>query len=306
MQQVFSTTLNQMLVFFLIMLVGYILRKKRVLDEGAVKLLSRLLSDVIMSAVCFNAFAENCKPEALRENALLLLCGVITLTFCFFAAAILRRFFARERYTRNIYLYSFTIANIGYMGYPIVEAVFGAEALFNMIVFCIPFNIFIYSVGIALLNPNNEKISFKSLISPVFIFMAVGAVVGLSGIPLPSAVTKTSGLLSGCMAPIAMLLAGIVIAGYSLRELFAGCSVYIAAIFRMLIIPAAGMLIAKAASLPMNFQIIILTVLAMPFGLNTVVFPAAYGGDTQTGARLALISNLMGIITIPVMYAIFL
>ena len=41
-----------------------------------------------------------------------------------------------------------------------------------------------------------------------------------------------------------------------------------------------------------------------PLGLNTVVFPAAYGGDTSTGASMAMISHTLCVITIPLMYAL--
>ena len=44
---------------------------------------------------------------------------------------------------------------------------------------------------------------------------------------------------------------------------------------------------------------------ACPLGLNTVVFPAVYGKDTMTGARMASISHIISIITIPLMYMIF-
>ena len=45
---------------------------------------------------------------------------------------------------------------------------------------------------------------------------------------------------------------------------------------------------------------------AMPLGLNTVVFPAAFGGDTTPGASMALVSHLMSVITIPIMFALIL
>ena len=56
-----------------------------------------------------------------------------------------------------------------------------------------------------------------------------------------------------------------------------------------------------------NDSIVMLTLCAtaMPLGLNTVVFPAAYGGDTTPGASMALISHLMSIITIPIMFTLF-
>lgn len=38
---------------------------------------------------------------------------------------------------------------------------------------------------------------------------------------------------------------------------------------------------------------------AMPLGLNTIVFPAAYGRDETPGAAMAVISNLIGIVTVP-------
>ena len=43
---------------------------------------------------------------------------------------------------------------------------------------------------------------------------------------------------------------------------------------------------------------------ALPTGLNSVVFPAAMGGDSTTGAKLGLVSNIFGLITLPVVVMI--
>jgi predicted permease len=42
-----------------------------------------------------------------------------------------------------------------------------------------------------------------------------------------------------------------------------------------------------------------------PLGLNSIVYPATYGGDTQTGASMASISHTLSVITIPMMYYLF-
>ena len=52
-------------------------------------------------------------------------------------------------------------------------------------------------------------------------------------------------------------------------------------------------------------MVLTLFAFATPLGLNTVVFPAAYGGETKTGASMAMISHLLCIITIPLMYTVF-
>ena len=42
----------------------------------------------------------------------------------------------------------------------------------------------------------------------------------------------------------------------------------------------------------------------MPLGMNTVVFPEAYGGDPEPGASMAIISTTISIVTVPLMYAL--
>ena len=48
-----------------------------------------------------------------------------------------------------------------------------------------------------------------------------------------------------------------------------------------------------------------LVAFATPLGLNTIVFPAAYGGETETGASMVMISHTLSVVTIPLMYLLF-
>ena len=50
---------------------------------------------------------------------------------------------------------------------------------------------------------------------------------------------------------------------------------------------------------------IALIAFATPLGMNTIVFPASYGGDTKTGASMAMISHVLSVATIPLMYYLF-
>ena len=45
---------------------------------------------------------------------------------------------------------------------------------------------------------------------------------------------------------------------------------------------------------------------SMPLGLNTIVYPAAYGIDETPGAAMAIISNLIGLVTVPVLLSLIL
>ena len=101
---------------------------------------------------------------------------------------------------------------------------------------------------------------------------------------------------------VAMLLAGFIIGGYDLKELLLNKKVYIASLFRFILIPAFIVLILKASGCSGDIMTIALFVFATPLGLNTIIYPAAYGGDTKTGASMAMVSHTLSVITIPLMY----
>ena len=72
----------------------------------------------------------------------------------------------------------------------------------------------------------------------------------------------------------------------------------------LLILPAlycAILLLLGANELILTLALVAYATL---LGLNTVVFPAAYGADTSTGAGMALISHVLSVVTFPLMYAL--
>jgi len=76
-------------------------------------------------------------------------------------------------------------------------------------------------------------------------------------------------------------------------------------IIRLILIPSFFILVLKALNTPSEIVLVALVSLAMPLGLNTIVIPAAYDGDTKLGASFALVSSVLGIVTIPAMLAVF-
>lgn len=302
---VFSLTLNQMLMFFSVMIVGFVLQRKNIVPENADVSISRVLANILAPALVLKTFISNFTLDTLIEKSYILLWSSVILFILIFVGSALANLFADNRYVKYIYTYSFIVANIGYMGQPLTEAVFGSEALFDMIIFSIPFYVYIYSVGITRMNPQNQKVSLKSLANPTFYMMGLGMILGLLSVPIPKFAMATVSALSSCVGVFAMLLTGMVIAKYDLRDMVSSGRVYIAAIIRLIIIPGIAMFILKWTNSPEYIVAPALCSLAMPMGLNTVVFPAAYGGDTKPGAAMALISNVLGVISIPLMFMLF-
>lgn len=306
--QVFSATFNQMLVLFTFMAVGFFLNKKKILPADSSAVLSKLETLLFVPCLVFSVFYKYCTVENFKQKSVYMLYGAAVMVVSLVIGVLLARLFARDSYLRRIYTYSFAVANFSFMGNAVVLGVFGEEILFDYMIFTLPLNLYVYSVGTASLKPDEKggKISLKAFVNPIFISLVLGAVCGLCAIPLPSFITSAISSAGACMSPLAMLLTGFVVGGYSLKKLASDKKIYLASAIRLIILPALFMLALLLLKTDSAIIRAALCATAMPLGLNTVVFPAAYGGDTTPGASMALISHLISIVTIPVMFTIFL
>ena len=180
--------------------------------------------------------------------------------------------------------------------------------LIDYMLFTLPFYLYIYSYGITSLKPQSKdtKFSFKSFLNPMIISMAIGIISGVLKIPFPSFVLSAVSSASACMSPLAMILTGFIIGNYSLKKLASDKKVYIASVLRLIILPLFFVLLLKLLKADNSLIMVALCATSMPLGLNTVVFPASYGGDTTAGASMALVSHLMAVITIPIMFTLVL
>ena len=139
------------------------------------------------------------------------------------------------------------------------------------------------------------------------ISLFLGIVIGLLDLSrfVPQFCMNALESASACQGPVAMVLAGFVVGGYDFKELLSNKKVYIATALRLIIIPAVLMLILEALGTSKDIMTLALITYATPLGLNTIVYPSAYGGETKTGASMAMISHTLSVITIPIMYLVF-
>ena len=308
MPNVFLATLSPMLVMFACMVIGFILNKKKLCPDNTVTVLSKLETYVLAPALTINTFSKYCTVASLSEQYQMILYCLLALAIAIGISCLLTPMFTGKGYNRNVYRYALTFGNFGFMGNAIVPAIFGEEALYSYMLFTLPLSLAVYTWGIASLIPKGEgkQNPMKNLLNPSVFAVAIGAVLGLTGASayVPDFVTSTLSGLGACMGPIAMVLTGFLIGNYSFKSLLSNQKIYIAAVLRLFILPALFILLLKLIGADSTSLIMCLFAFATPLGLNTVVFPAAYGGDTTTGASMAMISHTVCVITIPIMYAL--
>lgn len=317
MKAAFLSTLDPMLVMFFCIAIGFVLKKTNILSDGASKVTSKLVTWVFAPSLSFSAMAKYCTMDRLTENAVILSLGAITTALACAIAIGLGFIFVRKRSPeRGVYMYALAIANLGYVGDPLVVSMFGEQMLSSYKMFTLPFSMVIYTWGIGVLTPKGQGSALKRLINAPTVALLLGIAAGLSGLGahLPTAINSTLDTLGGCMGPTAMLTAGIIVASYNLPEMIKNKKVYFATALRLVVLPtvlvAAVFGIKEMLNLAFDLNVgngvlfLALFATAAPLGLNTVVFPEAFGGNPKTGASMALISHTLCVLTIPLMYAL--
>lgn len=307
--EIFSSVIFQIAVLFSFIFIGFTIRQGGFLPENSAEIFSKLENRILMPAVVINTFRTNCTVKNISEKWVFIAYSTGVLLFCIATGFVASRFLGKTEYMKKVYRYSISVSNFGFVGTAMVSGIYGAESmeLFDYLMFTLPLNLFTYSIGIAWLVPNGHgKFSMKNFVNPIFVSIFIGAILGLLPIPKFRLVTTIINSTAACMSPIAMILTGFVIGGYSFANLFGKWQTYVVAGIRLVFLPTVSVLVLKLFNAPQEAVVATLCANAMPLGLNTVIIPSAYGKSPDDGASMALVSQLTAVFTIPILFYILL
>lgn len=316
---IFFRTLEQMVTIFLLIGIGFFLRKLKILPENADKVMAKMETFIFCPALALYTQMTKCTVETFSADAPLILYGAALVFGAILLSYPLSAMFVRDHklspqkaYQRDIYKYALTYGNYGFLGNFLALSVWGQDFFYQYSLYTLFLSILGYAWGMYVLIPKDYGASIwvnlkKGLTTPAILAMAVGILLGLTNTSqyVPGFVASALENAGNCMGPVAMILAGVVIGGYDFKELLKNKKVYIATALRLFIIPAAMLLLLHGIGVDKTVKTVTLIAFAAPLGMNTVVFPAAYDGDTKTGASMVMISHVLSVATIPLMYYLF-
>lgn len=317
--EIFNLTLVQTASMFILIIAGFVLRKMNILPEGSDRVLSRLETYILCPALSLSNQISNCNIKSFSENAPLMFYGLGLAVVAILLSYPLSKPFAKGwktspeiAYQRQIYKYALVFGNYGYVGNFLVLGIWGDEAFYKYSMFTFLLGLLCYAWGISILVPKGEgnsplKNLKKGLLNPPFIALLIGMFLGLTNLGkyVPDFAMTAFKNAGNCMGPVAMVLAGVVMGGYKFRDLITGKKVYITTLLRLVVIPAVFVGLLKAFGASDDVIIFTFIAFAAPIGMNTIIYPATYGGDTKTGASMTMVSSVLSVITIPLMYLLF-
>lgn len=302
-QMLIAQTLKSLGMLFLLMIPGFIFKKKNVLDEKQNNALNAFVVNVTWPCMVVDAMQISFDDEILRN------CGnmILKLLVIFAATAVLCLLIAKVFHFQaskcNLFIFMAIFGNTGFVGMPIIGALYGKEALFYASVIEAFNDIMIFTVGMILIQRASGvevKLELKQFINPCLIGSVIGVLLFLLGIKLPDVIGQPVSMLANTTAPIAMSVLGFQLGGLSLRNLAKDASSYVAVITKLIAVPVVAFIIIRLWPGMAVIDKTLVIDMGMPIAVMASLLSQRYGGDVEYPTKSVLLSTIALIVTVPV------
>ncbi|HAX73648.1 MAG TPA: transporter [Firmicutes bacterium] len=302
-----SAVFVQVLVLFILILVGYLIRKKDLIDEIFTSKLTNLILTIFLPCMIIDAMQIQYEPSMLGKIGSLILISLIMYTITI-VVSYAYQLGTKKKVDSEVFQYAILFSNVGFMGYPVVEAVLGKDAIFYTAIFNLPFNLFVSTIGVYLFTKGNKhyQFSFKELLNPVIYSVILGFTFFLCNIQLPDVINSPLSLLGNMTTPLSMIVIGSMLCASNIGDAFKNKQMYVVSIIRLIVLPVLVFYLLKGqVSDPLLFGIPII-ISAMPAASNTAIYANKYEANGALASQVVFITTLFSIVTIPLMASLLL
>lgn len=291
--------LDLQLMIFVLMSVGYVLRKNGTVTKEGRSVLTDLIINVILPCNIITAFCIDFDRKILISGMQVLVISVVLQLFCTFLAAFAYRKVDKKK--RMVLQYATVCSNAGFLGNPIAEGLYGFMGLLYASIYLIPQRIVMWSAGVSYFteSPSKRDVIKKVLKHPCIIAVEIGIIMMLTGFRFPEFLQRSVKSLGGCTTAITMLFIGTVLADAGLHNLLSRMTVLFSVV-RLILIPfavAAGCYLFHVGGTAAGLSVVLA---AMPAGSTTAILAAKYHGDEVFATQCVVITTVLSMIILPV------
>lgn len=288
--------LQQILVMFLYMALGFVLYKTKMISKEGSKSFSNFLIYAILPCMIVDSFCIQRTAEKTSALLLAAAAGAASLAI----SAVIGALVFRKRPLDN---FAATFSNAGFMGIPIITAVLGLEGAFYIAPLIAFLNCLQYTYGQALLAGTKDAMRPLAIVkSPLVIACVLGVVLYLTGVGdrIPRILDDTLSTLSGLTGPVAMVLLGVYIGEMDLKTMATDLRAWLVSGVRLLLIPVVT-LFAFLLIPDHDIALAVMIASAAPVGANAAIYAQKLDCDYVYACRTVCQSTLLSVVTMPLM-----
>lgn len=284
---------------FLLVAMGVILRKRKVIPEEGKAILTDLVLELVLPCNIINSFRMEFNITILMKFLIILLISVGIQFGCMILSHILYR--KQPKAKEKVLQYATVCSNAGFMGNPIAEGVFGAAGLMYASVYLIPQRIVMWTAGLSCFteSPDRKSVIKKVATHPCIVAVYIGLALLIFQIPLPDFLGNTIRSVGNCTTALSMILIGAILAEVDIRRLISKTVLFYSAI-RLFLIPFLVLIVCSLFHVEALLAGVSVLLAGMPAGSTTAILAAKYDGDYIFATKCVVVSTLLSLFTIPI------
>ena len=292
---------KQIAELFIMILLGFILVKSHLLTKHDSKVLSTVALYIVTPCVIINAFQVQYSQDVKNGIILSFLAAIIVHIIYIVGARMLGKVYTLNGVEKATIIYT----NAGNLIIPLVQALLGKEWVVYTTGYILVTTVFIWTHG-RMLICEEKGFNVKELLKNVNVIASIiGILMFALKIQLPSLITETMDSMSATIAPISMIVAGMLIAGMDVKDCLKNQRLYIIIFLKMIVFPCFALILLKftnLSSMAKNGDMILLISLlasVAPTAASVTQIAQIYDADSEYASAYYFITTMLCILTMP-------
>lgn len=294
-----QTILNQTVIMLILIIVGVLCAKLKLISSATNKELSQFVLQVVNPVVIFMSYQKDYEARLVKN--LLLTFALSVIAFAVTIAVVYLLIRKKEDRHTEVERFSAIYSNCAFMGIPLVNALFGSEGVFYLTAFLTVFNIVIWTHGVITISGEKDfKQVVKVFYSPTIIAIVLGIITFFLKIKLPSVPTSALQFIANINTPMAMIVSGVTISTTKISDLIKNVRIYYICLVKLLIVP----LVTALVMMPFNIDemvrmTVVITVSAPPAAMCTL-FCLKYNKNSVYASEIFAAGTILSVATLPI------
>lgn len=292
------TILKQTIIMLILITFGIVCSKTKIISKESNKDLSKFVLQVVNPVMIFMSYQTDYKPELVKN---LLLTFVLSLGA--YAVTILLAYLlipSKKGRETELERFSAIYSNCGFMGIPLVNALFGMEGVFYLTAFITVFNLIVWTHGIILISGEKSmKNIVKVLYSPTIIAIVLGIITFFLQIRLHEVPAKALEFISQLNTPMAMIVSGVTMAETNVLKLLKKGGVYYICFLRLLLIPAILAALLSPLGISEKVRLTVIVAASAPPAAMCTLQCIRYGRNSVYASEIFTAGTILSVLTLP-------
>ncbi|HIU96546.1 MAG TPA: AEC family transporter [Candidatus Copromorpha excrementipullorum] len=301
---VISEILTSLVMIFLLIIPGIIFRKKDIISAAQSDGISSLAVNITWPCLVVDAMQMDFSAAVLKDSGYMMAAAMVVFAMTAVVTLVLSKLLRLDNGKRYITAFMLLFGNTGFIGIPVIRALYGTEAVFFAAILEMVNDVVIFTIGMMLIQMSaGAKLRFepKLFLNPGLIGVIVGLLLFLLDIRLPEVIGGAVEMVGDATTPLTMFLIGYQLGGLKAKEILKDASIYVISFTKLLIVPVLALIVLRVAVGDFSLlEKVLIMSFAMPAGSVSVIFSQQYRGETAFATKTVLLSTLFSIVTIPV------